>query len=58
MDLIGDSGISRLIEDWKHGFLPSVTAGLNNQRLKLKSRHREYSKDEGSFGRFLDKLFD
>jgi hypothetical protein len=32
--------------------------GLNNQRLKLKSRHREYSEHEGSFGGFLDKLFD
>jgi hypothetical protein len=35
--------------------LLGVTAGLNNQRYsftvsKLKSRFREYSEDEGSFG--------
>jgi hypothetical protein len=32
--------------------------GLNNQQPKLKSCYREYSEDEGSFGGFLDKLFD
>jgi hypothetical protein len=36
-----------------HESLLSVTAGLNNQRLKLKSRHKEYSEDEGSFGGFF-----
>jgi hypothetical protein len=33
-------------------------AGYRFTVLKLKSRHREYSEDEGSFGGFFDKLFD
>jgi hypothetical protein len=33
-------------------------AGYSFTVPKLKSRHREYSEDEGLFGGFLDKLFD
>jgi hypothetical protein len=58
-------GISWRIADWKHGFYPQVTAGLNNHRLdsdllfrRGMNRQRDYSEAERSFGGFLDTLFD
>jgi hypothetical protein len=62
---LGDLASSWWIADWKHGFYPQVIAGLNNRWLdsdllfrRGMNRQRECSEAEGSFGGFLDILFD
>jgi hypothetical protein len=62
---LGDLASFWQIADWKHKFYPQVTAGLNNRQLdsdllfrRGTNRQREYLEAEGSFGRFLDTLFD